>query len=491
MSYGNQHRGGRDSNRRDNDRRPPRRGGPADGRGAQAKFRQKEQDAPRTAARDTLRAVRERDAYANLVLPKMLRERQITGRDAAFATELTYGTARAQGTLDAIIAAAAGRPVGEIDGSLLDVLRLGAYQLLRTRTGSHAAVSTSVDLVRAENGQGPAGFVNAVLRKVSQKSEDLWVDQLAPSMADDMVGHLAFQYAHPRWIAEVFLAALGGSVGQLQAALAADDDRPPVHLVARPGLITAEELALTSGGDEGAYSPYCVYLPGGDPGDVPAVREGYAGVQDEGSQLVARAVTVAELDGDDTGRWLDMCAGPGGKAALIGALADIDGAHLDAIEVSEHRADLIRKVVAEMPVEVRVADARDAGLEPGFDRILLDAPCSGLGSLRRRPEARWRRSPADVVELVVLQRELLTEALRLVRPGGIVVYSTCSPHPAETLEVIASVVADVDGARQIDARPLVTVGALGESNLGDGPHVQLWPHLHGTDAMFLAAVTRD
>ncbi|GAA3715259.1 RsmB/NOP family class I SAM-dependent RNA methyltransferase [Gordonia hankookensis] len=447
-------------------------------------IRDKSVDPARAAARDTLRAVRERDAYANLILPKILRERGITGRDAALATELAYGSARAQGLLDAVIASAADRPVDEIDGRVLDVLRLGVYQLLRTRIGAHAAVSTSVDLIRSEAGMGPAGFVNAVLRKVSQRDEDLWIDDLAPSIADDLIGNLAFRYAHPRWIAQVFDDALGGSAGRLQAALAADDERPPVHLVARPGLITAEELALVSDGEVGRYSPYCVYLAGGDPGDLEAVRDGYAGVQDEGSQLVGRAMTVAEVT-DDAGRWLDMCAGPGGKAALVAAIADIDGARLDAVEVSEHRAELIRKVVGDLPVDVYVADARSSGLTPGYDRILLDAPCSGLGSLRRRPEARWRRTPDDVDELVVLQRELLAEALRLVRPGGVVVYSTCSPHPAETTGVVADVLAAHPEVEQIDARPLVSADSM-----GDGPHVQLWPHIHGTDAMFLAALRR-
>ncbi|WP_424295476.1 transcription antitermination factor NusB, partial [Gordonia sp. (in: high G+C Gram-positive bacteria)] len=249
-------------------------------RGDDAKYRNKDNDPARTAARDVLRAVRERDAYANLLLPKTLRERQITGRDAALATELTYGTARSQGLLDAVISSAAGRPASEIDGTLLDVLRLGTYQLLRTRIGSHAAVSTSVDMARSENGIGPSGFVNAVLRKVSQRDEQMWINELAPSMMDDRVGYLSFTYAHPRWIGEVFYRALDGSVGELQAALAADDERPIVHLVARPGQITAEELALVSGGDEGRYSPYAVYLPEGDPGKLDAVREGFAGVQD-------------------------------------------------------------------------------------------------------------------------------------------------------------------------------------------------------------------
>ncbi|MGJ0121300.1 RsmB/NOP family class I SAM-dependent RNA methyltransferase [Williamsia sp. MIQD14] len=454
-----------------------------------AHIRDKAVDPVRAVARDVLRAVRERDSYANLVLPALLRERKITGRDAALATELAYGTCRSAGMLDEIIASAAGRPVAEIDGTVLDVLRLGAYQLLRTRIGAHAAVSTSVDLIRSEAGQGPAGFCNAVLRKISQRDEDLWTDELAPSMTDDLVGHLAFRYAHPRWIAEVFAEALGGPdapvrAGELQAALAADDERPLVHLVARPGLITAEELASATGGDIGAYSPYCVYLPGGDPGALDAVREHLAGVQDEGSQLVARALTVAEVDGPDTGRWLDLCAGPGGKAALVGAVADIVGARLDAVEPSDHRATLVRQSVDGLPVTVHVADGRSSGLTPGYDRVLVDAPCTGLGSLRRRPEARWRRQPSDVPELVALQRQLLTAALELVRPGGVVVYSTCSPHPAETVGVVDAVVAET-GARVLDARPLVPVDGV-----GDGPHVQLWPHRQGTDAMFLAALTR-
>ncbi len=254
-------------------------------------------------------------------------------------------------------------------------------------------------------------------------------------------------------------------------------------------MMTAEELALTSGEEVGRFSPYCVYLAGGDPSDVDAIREGYAGVQDEGSQLIARAVTVADV-GEDSGRWLDMCAGPGGKAALIGSLADIDGAHLDAIEVSEHRAELIRKAVRDLPVTIHVADAVEragAGLRPHP----ADAPCSGLGSLLVLSRSRWRRSPRDVDELVVLQKELLSQALRLVKPGGVVVYSTCSPHPAETTAVVADVLAEVEGARQLDARPLVTVGELEGELLGDGPHVRLRPHIHGTDAMFAAALTRD
>ncbi|MDG3011246.1 rRNA small subunit methyltransferase B [Rhodococcus sp. D2-41] len=442
-------------------------------------------DPARTAARDVLRAVRERDAYANLVLPALLRERRIEGRDAALATELAYGACRSQGLLDAVIADGAGRPIDEIDGPLLDVLRLGTYQLLRTRVAPHAAVATSVDLVRAEFGGGRAGFVNAVLRRVAEHDEASWVSRLAPAEKSDPVGHLAFRYAHPKWIAQAFVDALGPAAGELAEVLAADDARPAVHLVARPGEISAEELALITGGEAGPYSPYAVHLDGGDPGQLEPVREGLAGVQDEGSQLVARALTLAPLDGRDGGRWLDLCAGPGGKAALLGALADIDGARVDAVEPAEHRAELVRKITRGLPVDVHVADGREPGLTTGYDRVLVDAPCTGLGALRRRPEARWRRQPSDVAGLVKLQRELLASATRLVRPGGVIVYSTCSPHMAETVGVVADAVRRF-GLAELDTRELLP----GVPGLGDGPHAQLWPHRHGTDAMFLAALRR-
>ena len=253
-----------------------------------------------------------------------------------------------------------------------------------------------------------------------------------------------------------------------------------------PVIAAAEELALITGGEAGPYSPYAVHLDGGDPGDLEPVREGLAAVQDEGSQLVARALTLAPLTGPDGGRWLDLCAGPGGKAALLGALAAIDGFRVDAVEPSEHRADLVRKTTQALPVTVHVADGRESGLEPGFDRVLVDAPCTGLGALRRRPEARWRRQPSDVAGLVRLQRELLAAATALVRPGGVIVYSTCSPHLSETVGVVADAVRR-HGLEQLDTRDLVP----GVPHVGDGPAVQLWPHRHGTDAMFLAALTRE
>lgn len=463
-------RGGRPSRHHSN--RAPQRKGPA----------RKPLDPARRAAFDVLRAVSERDAYANLTLPALLRERGIHGLDAAFATELAYGTCRTRGLLDAVISSAAGRPVDQIDSVLLDLLRLGTYQLLRTRVDAHAAVDTTVEQAGIEFDSVRAGFVNGVLRKIAGQDEQAWIAELAPAQATDPIGHAAFVHAHPRWIAQAFVDALGARAGELGALLASDDARPVVHLAARPGVLTATDLAAQVDGTVGRYSPYAVYLPGGDPGDLAAVREGVALVQDEGSQLVARAVTLATVDGADTGRWLDLCSGPGGKTALIAALADT--ARVTAVEPAEHRADFVAQNTAGLPVDVLRVDGRASGLEPAsFDRVLVDAPCTGLGALRRRPEARWRRQPGDVPTLAKLQRELLAAAIALTRPGGVVLYATCSPHLAETVGVVA------DALRRQPVTALDTREFFpGVDQLGDGPYVQLWPHLHGTDAMFAAAL---
>ena len=443
--------------------------------------RRKPLDPARRAAFDVLRAVSEKDSYANLALPAMLRDRGITGRDAAFATELTYGTCRTRGLLDAIIGAAAGRSPDKIDPVLLDLLRLGTYQLMRTRVEPHAAVSTTVEQAGIEFDSARAGFVNGVLRTIARRDEQSWVSELAPDKTTDPIGHAAFVHAHPRWIAQAFADALGAEAGQLNALLTSDDERPAVHLAARPGVLTAVQLAEQVDGTVGRYSPYAVYLPGGDPGQLAPIRDGAALVQDEGSQLVARALTLAELDGPDTGRWLDLCSGPGGKTALLAALAE--GGRVTAVEPAERRAELVEQNTKGLPVDVLRVDGRDTGLEAGFDRILVDAPCTGLGALRRRPEARWRRVPGDVPQLAKLQRELLASAIRLTRPGGVVLYATCSPHLVETVGVVS------DALRRhpvtaLDTRPLFDP----VDGLGDGPHVQLWPHRHGTDAMFAAAL---
>ncbi len=435
-------------------------------------------DPTRRTAYDVLVAVREQGAYANLVLPGLLRDRRLTGRDAALATELAYGTLRAQGQLDVVLQACVDRPLAKVDPPVLDVLRLGAYQLLRTRIPPHAAVSATVDLARRVLSAGPASFTNAVLRKVAAKDLDTWVAELQPT---EPMAAIALATSHPRWIAQAFTDALRGDLAEARAALLADDARPEVHLVARR--MDRDTLAATSGGAPGPWSAHAVRLAEGDPGGLSAVRDGRAGVQDEGSQLVALALAAAPIDGPDR-VWVDLCAGPGGKAALLQAVAAGRGAHVLALELQPHRTALVRRSGVEL---VATADARRPPVAEGtVDRVLLDAPCSGLGALRRRPEARWRRQPADLPPLTRLQGELLDAAAVLLRPGGVLAYVTCSPHLAETVVPVLDVLRRHPSLEQVDARPLFP----GVPMLGDGPAVQLWPHRHGTDAMFLALLRR-
>ncbi|MER6995759.1 transcription antitermination factor NusB [Streptomyces sp. NPDC000410] len=464
-------------------------------------YRRPKKDAVRILAFDVLRAVDERDAYANLVLPPLLKKAReqgdFDGRDAALATELVYGTLRRQGTYDAVISACVDRPLREVDPPVLDVLSLGAHQLLGTRIPTHAAVSATVELARVVLGDGRAKFVNAVLRKISAHDLDGWLEQVAPPYEDDAEDHLAVVHSHPRWIVSALWDALGGGRAGIEDLLEADNERPEVTLVARPGRATTAELLELlgeEGGLPGRWSPYAVRLvEGGEPGALDPVREGRVGVQDEGSQLVAIALANAPVDGPDK-RWLDGCAGPGGKAALLGALAADRGAFLLASEKQPHRARLVDRALAGNPgpYQVITADGTRPPWRPGsFDRVLVDVPCSGLGALRRRPEARWRRRLADLDGFAPLQRALLREALAAVRVGGVVGYATCSPHLAETRIVVEDVLKGRGGASPveaewIDARPLMP----GVPALGDGPDVQLWPHLHGTDAMYLALLRR-
>jgi 16S rRNA (cytosine967-C5)-methyltransferase len=523
--------GGRGGYRDDRGRqRPDARRNPNRGRSAQRPAeRRRESDAPRRAAYDLMRAV-DRGAYANLELPRLLRAAGVRGRDASFATELAYGAVRMRGLYDPIIELAAGRPATQIDPPVLDTLRLGVHQLLAMRVKPHAAASETVALARSVHGAGAAGFVNAVLRRVSERTREEWIREVTAGR--EPLDVLAVEYAHPEWVVRALRAALlhhGASDEEhveddLKALLTEHNTPARVALVARPGLCEVDEL-LAAGAVESALSPVGAVLESGDPGAIRAVRETRAAVQDEGSQLLALALAAAPLEptagrvgedpphagrvgerpsasrietSEDTGeRWLDLCAGPGGKAALLATLAKQQGAQLFANEVSDHRADLIDQTLraatdAGIEVMVGVGDGRDLGAEePGaYDRVLVDAPCTGLGALRRRPDARWRKAPRDVADLTELQGSLLGSAIAATRPGGLVAYTTCSPHVAETTVVVE------DACRAglvelVDVRPYLT-NTTGEpiEQVGDGPTVQLWPHLHGTDGMFIALLRR-
>jgi 16S rRNA (cytosine967-C5)-methyltransferase len=431
-----------------------------------------------------LKAVRVDGAYTNLVLPAVIRHYGLEGRDAAFVTELASGTIRRRGTYDAILAACIDRPLSKVEAKVLDALRLGTHQLLSMRVPAHAAINTTVELVRAKVGSGAGNFANAVLRKVSEHDLVEWIGRVAPDPRVSPSRFAEVAYSHPQWVVDELRNAVGKV--ELHDLLAADNEAPRVTLVARPGRSSREELP----GEPTPYSPYGVVLDSGDPGAIPAVADGRAGVQDEGSQLVAVVLAAAAVEGRDS-TWLDLCAGPGGKAALLAALASGRGARLLASERQQHRARLVRRALAgaDGVLGVVTADGTAPPWRPGsFDRVLVDAPCTGLGALRRRPEARWRRKPDDLLPLVLLQRSLVGSALDLTRPGGVVLYATCSPVGAETSSVVMSVLRQRDDVVLEDATALLPQVPDCAGKL-EGT-VQLWPHRHGTDAMFMALLRK-
>jgi len=438
-------------------------------------------------AYDVLRAVHGSDAYANLLLPTKLAEAGLNEADAGLATELSYGTLRRQGYYDRIIELASGRPLSKIDPEVLDAVRLGVHQLLGMRVAAHAAVDESVALVAAAGKRSATGFANGVLRAIARDSEAQWRARALEGLVGD--ARLAMEHAHPLWIVEAFRAALAaeGRADELERLLRADNDPPRVSLVALPGLAGVAEL-----GEPGGVSPIAARSVGGDPADNPVVASGRARVQDEGSQLAALALSRARpiVPGE---RWLDLCSGPGGKAAVLAAEAEAGGAVLLANELVPTRARLVRNALAVFahPPEVVEGDGRRFATESGrFDRILLDAPCTGLGALRRRPEARWRKQASDLPGLTALQGELLEAAIQALAPGGLLAYVTCSPHLDETREVVAGALAGHPEMTAVDTPAVLAGIATRDLDLAPGTHAQLWPHRHGTDAMFIQLMAK-
>jgi 16S rRNA (cytosine967-C5)-methyltransferase len=440
----------------------------------------------RRIALDVIMAVRESDAYANLLLPVRLERARLSEADAGLATELTYGTLRLMGYYDRVIALAAGRPVAKIDPAILDVLRLAAHQLLSLRVAQHAAVDEAVSLARTVGSNSATGFVNGVLRTITRTPPDQWRERaLAAATSED--DRLSIEFSHPQWVVRAFRQALAAEDrdGELVELLTADNVPPRVSITALPGLADRTELNA----HETPFSPVGAVLDGGDPMKLDAVRTGRARVQDEGSQLAALALSraVPIVPGE---RWLDLCAGPGGKAALLAAEALAGGATLIANELVPARAQLVRNALAvfQPAPEVWELDGTTIGEShpEEFDRILLDAPCTGLGALRRRPEARWRKQPRDVADLAEMQLKLLLSAIAALKPGGIVAYVTCSPHLGETRVAVSTALRRAgDTVTKLDTQAVLSGFTREPLDLPPAEHVQLWPHRHGTDAMFI------
>jgi 16S rRNA (cytosine967-C5)-methyltransferase len=293
-----------------------------------------------------------------------------------------------------------------------------------------------------------------------------------------------------------------GRESELEALLKVNNQAPLVNLVALPGLSDSSTL-LDIGAALGGVSPLGGILPDGDPADIDELRRGTVRVQDQGSQLAAIALIEAPVTSSESKseEWLDICAGPGGKAALLAAAAKQSGAELVCNELQPHRAKLVEQALRSVNpnIYVRVGDGRDLGADApeSFDRILLDAPCTGLGALRRRPESRYRKKKSDVAELAKLQRELFGSAWAGLKPGGVLAYVTCSPHPAETTAVIDW--AEKTYGQDLELLDATTLLQRVNPELANNPHisltqgrktVQLWPQRQETDAMFIALVRK-
>lgn len=446
----------------------------------------------RSVALDLLNKVSFEDSYANLVMPALLEEAKLNTRDSALAQELAFSTLRWQLTYDFILGQVSSRPVNEIDAIVLNALRLGAHQLLKMRIPPHAAINETVNLIRAVAGEKAVGFANGVLRRVSEKSFEQWID-IAEQKVASKTEFLSIQYSHPEWIVRALTQALAvdGLSEDIEDLLATNNHPAFVNLVALPGLsevddFTNEDIRANP------FSPFGFSIDSGNPGDIPEIRSGLARVQDEGSQIAAMAL-VAFKDVKDTETWLDMCAGPGGKAALLAALASQSGASLVANEVQEHRAKLVDQALRPFnDVEVTVLDGRTIGeLTPDtYDRIIVDAPCSGLGALRRRPEARWRKSSEDLKTLTQLQFELLESAAKALKSGGSLLYVTCSPHVSETTAIIDKA-QRVLGLKVLDLTTVLNAKFMDNSLPKGRKTVQLYTHRDNTDCMFMAMLTKD
>lgn len=447
----------------------------------------------RKIAYDLLHAVAADDAYANLLLPKLLRQAKLSPRDSGLAQEIAFGTLRLQGRYDAIIEIAANRQISDITLPALLLLRMGAHQLLAMRVGAHAAINETVNLAKQVASQGSAGFVNGCLRRVSERSLDDWL-QLLREGTTDAVEADAIVNSHPTWIVRAFAKALeqDGRADELEALLISDNANPIVNLVALPGLANSADVETL---EPTKSSPIGFLLGSGDPAKLDGVASGRLRVQDAGSQLAALALVAAKPVATAE-VWLDMCAGPGGKAALLAAEAVRSGSRLVASELQPHRSKLVRMALEPIDPEIEIVtmDARNWGNEhpEEFDRILLDAPCSGLGALRRRPEARWRKKPKDIGELSALQEQLITSAWHALKPGGVMAYVTCSPHVGETTSIIEWATRKFGNQfEQLDTPGVFTQIKPDLVLNHSRKAVQLWPQLHDTDAMFVALITKS
>lgn len=429
---------------------------------------------PRILAIEAIDRIKHDGAYANLLSNELLAKANFSPQDAAFFTDIVNGTVRYLRYLDHILSQCVTRKLDEIESNILIILESAAYLYLIRDKAQHAIVNEAVQNAREIVGERAVGFCNAVLRKLVSRTPAAWKETL--TVIEDSDERFAIEYSIPDWIYAQYKMQMSND-RELRHLLNTLNTPPQVSLLKPPG--NRSEVRDLSPGN---WSPFSYRENRRGILGSTLLDSGFI-VQDEGSQLVSLATVTAPIDGTDV-RWLDMTAGPGGKATFLAAAANIRNAKLIANELHPHRARLVSSTMKrlDLSVEVTVGNALTQSWNEKFDRVLLDAPCTGLGAIRRRAESRWRKQESDLVNLVDLQKRLINKAISVTRVGGIVAYTTCSLHPRETTEVI-DFACKASNVEVIDVTKLVPMIPVAK-----GPYLRLWPHIHDTDGMFMAVL---
>lgn len=423
-------------------------------------------------------------AYANIALAREINRHKLSDQDRRFTTELVYGTVKAGATLDWIISHYSSRPLNKMAPVIRDILRLGIYQLFfMTRVPASAACNQAVELAKKYGHAGTVKFVNAVLRNAARAPEKA----AYPDQQENPVLYLSLKYFHPLWLVDRWAGRLG--LEATEALCAVNNTTPPLSIRANTIKNSRTELAATLT-EEGVVFRLSEKTPEGlvcseypALGSLQSLQNGLFQVQDESSMLVAHV-----LDPKPGEFIVDACGAPGGKATHIAALMQNKGRILST-DLYEHKLALTRENAERLGIDIIETQALDAALLGGLyplqaDRVLVDAPCSGLGVLRRKPDSRWRKSEHNLKDLPVLQQAILNSAADCVRPGGVLVYSTCTTEPEENQDIIAGFLA---------RRPEFSLQMTGEylPVRQQQEMIQLWPHIDGADGFFIARLKRD
>lgn len=416
--------------------------------------------------------INEAKAYANLYLPNYFEKQQVPLEIRAFVTELVYGSLRWQGWYDYLVAEFSDRSFNQIDNRTLAALRIGTHQLIGMNVENYAAVNETVSAAIEILGKARSTFINAMLRKISQCD----IKNIEEEKLSELnIKNLSIRYSHPEWIVSAYFDVLK-DLDLVKSLLIANNHSTKPDLVCWPTKSSLSDLVEATDFEPILGTKYG-FTTKSIPSDLEIIRNRQGAVQDRASQKIVEII----IEDFDTGlNWLDMCAGPGGKAAYLYyslCQRETDPKFL-AYEVSEHRAALVKQVLPSHLV--KQVDSRELPVNQ-FDRIILDAPCTGLGALRRRPEARWAKAASILKELIPLQRSLLNAAGLAVRKSGFIYYITCSPHKAETESMVHEFLIDHPDFK------LIPIGS-GKS-AEDGYH-RSWTHKGEGDSMFMAKLQR-